>query len=154
MKMRDKLVAAWVFLFVVPVAVWAQSAPDLLVSDARFTYDVNQGVDPLNPSPGKRASPSTTVTSSPVQGVSALFRNAGAKTIKSVAWEYVVFKDAGEREIAEVYSIRSDRTILPGESVRLKKEGYRLKGSRHATARVTRVRYADGTKWQGAKTKR
>ncbi|MDQ1592037.1 MAG: hypothetical protein QOG71_2664 [Pyrinomonadaceae bacterium] len=154
MKVRNRLVAAWAFLFVVPISVSAQSAPDVSVSDARFTYNVNQGVDPLDSAPGKRASPSTIVTSSPVQQVSALFRNAGAKTIKSVSWEYVVFKDAGEREIVEVYAVNSERTILPGESVRLKKEGYHLKNSPHVTARVTRIKYADETEWRGARTKR
>ena len=154
MKPSSKFIATWVFLFVVPVAAAGQTLPDVSVSDARFTYDVNQGVDPVDSSTGKRASPSTTVTNSPVQRVSALFRNGGSKLIKSVSWEYIVFKDADEQEILEVYRVRSRRTIPPGEAVRLEKEGYHLKNSPYVKARVSRIDYADGTAWQGAQTKR
>jgi hypothetical protein len=154
MKLRNKLVAAWVFLFIASVSIGAQSPPELEVSDARFTYNVNAALDPANVLSGKRAGAPTTVTDSPVQRVSALFRNAGSKPIKSVSWEYIVFKDSDEREILEVYSVRSNRTILPGESARLHKEGYRLRNSSYQKARVTRIEYADGTVWQGSKTKR
>jgi hypothetical protein len=154
MKPSSKLIATWVFLFVVPVSAAAQTLPDVSVSDARFTYDVNQGVDPVNPSTGKRASPSTIVTDSPVQRVSALFRNTGSKSIKSVSWEFIVFKDSGEQEILEVHRVRSRRAILPGEAVRLAREGYHLKNSPYVKARVSRIDYADGTVWQGARTNR
>lgn len=154
MNLRNKLVAACVFLFIVSVSTGAQTPPELEVSDARFTYNVNASLDPSNVLSGKRASAATTVTDSPVQRVSALFRNAGSKPIKSVSWEYIVFKDSDEREILEVYSVQSNRTILPGESARLSKEGYHLRNSSHQKARVTRIKYADGTVWQGTKTKR
>lgn len=155
MRLRNKLFAACVCLFALPATLAAQQTPpDLEVSDARFTYDVNAAFETSDAFSGKRASPATTVTNSPVQSVSALFRHAGAKPIRSVSWEFVVFRDAGEREILKVHSIRSDRTILPGESVRLRKEGYHLKGSPYRAARVTRIEYADGTVWQGAKTKK
>jgi hypothetical protein len=86
--------------------------------------------------------------------VSALFRNTGSKSIKSVSWEYIVFKDADEQEILEVYRARSRREILPGESVRLEREGYHLKNSPYVKARVSRIDYADGTVWQGARANR
>ncbi len=154
MKLRNKLVAAWVFLFIVPVSISAQSAPDVEVSDARSAYDVNAALAPSGAFSGKQASPATTVTDSPVQQVSALFRNTGSKPIKSISWEYIIFKDASEKKILEVYSAQNERKILPGESVRLTKEGYHLRHSPHEKARVTRIEYADGTEWQGAKTKR
>jgi len=154
MKLRNKLIAAWVFLAIATVSINAQSAPAVDVSDAQFTYDVNAALDSSNGFPGRRASPATTVTASPVQRVSALFRNAGRQPIKSVSWEYIIFKDADEREILEVYSVRSDVTVLPGEAVRLKKEGYHLRNSAHEKARVTGIKYADGTVWRGARTRK
>ncbi|HEX8457506.1 MAG TPA: hypothetical protein VF656_09430 [Pyrinomonadaceae bacterium] len=155
MKPVNKFFAACLFLFIVPLAIAAQTPSDLEVSDARFIYDVNASVGPSGGySNSGGGLPATTVTDSPVQQVSALFRNTGTRAIKSVAWEYVVYKDASEQEILKVYSVRSNRTILPGASVRLAKEGYHLKHSPHETARVTRIEYADGTVWQGAKTKR
>jgi hypothetical protein len=159
MRPRHKFLIALVFLFVVPASVVAQGAPGLEASDPRFRYDVNAGRDPFMRVSGMRPFPVTTVTSSPVQEVSALFRNTGAKPIKSVSWEYVIFKDAEQKNILRIHSIRSNRTILPGEAVRLKMEGYHLEGyhlqnSPYEQARVTRVKYADGTVWQGAKTKR
>lgn len=154
MRPRHEFLIALVFLFVVPASIAAQGAPGLEASDPRFRYDVNAGVDPAISFPGKQPSPMTTVTSSPVQEVSALFLNTGAKPIKSVSWEYVIFKDAEQREIVRVHSIKSNRMILPGEAVRLKMEGYQLQHSPYEKARVTRVAYADGTVWQGAKTKR
>ena len=154
MRPRHAFLIALVFLFVAPASIAAQSAPGLEASDPRFRYDVNAGVDPAISFSGKQPSPMTTVTSSPVQEVSALFLNTAAKAIKSVSWEYVVFKDAGQREILRVHSINSNRMIRPGEAVRLKMEGYQLQHSPYEKARVTRVIYADGTVWQGAKTKR
>ncbi len=155
MRLRNKLFAACVCLFVLPATLAAQqqTPPDLEVSDARFTYDVNARFHPSSVSSRKNAAAATTVTDSPVQSVSALFRNAGAKPIKSISWEFIVFKDGEMDEIVKVHSIRSNRTILPSESVRLQKEGYHLKRSPYQTARVTRIEYADGTVWQGAKTK-
>jgi hypothetical protein len=154
MRPRHKFLNALAFLFIAPVSIAAQqNAPGLEASDPRFRYDVNAGVDLAVSFSGKQPSPMTTVTSSPVQEVSALFLNTGSKPIKSVAWEYVVFKDAERTKILRVHSIRSDRTILPGESVRLKMEGYHLQTSPYEKARVTRIKYADGTIWQGAKTK-
>jgi hypothetical protein len=155
MRLRHKFLIALVFLFIAPVSIAAQqSAPGLEASDPRFRYNVNAGVDPAISFSGKQPSPMTTVTSSPVQEVSALFLNTGSKPIKSVSWEYVVFKDAERRQILRVHSIHSNRVILPGESVRLKMEGYHLQNSPYEQARVTRIKYADGTMWQGAKTQK
>ncbi|MCA1564156.1 MAG: hypothetical protein LC803_00590 [Acidobacteria bacterium] len=155
MRLRHKFTTALFLLFITPVSIAAQqSAPGLEASDPRFRYDVNAGVDPVSSFSGKRPYPMTTVTSSPVQEVSALFLNTGSKPIKSVSWEYVVFKDAEQKKILRVHSIRSNRTIFPDESVRLKMEGYHLQNSPYEKARVTRIKYADGTVWQGAKTKR
>jgi hypothetical protein len=147
------LVAISMLLLVLSVSAKAQSAPDLEVSDLRYVYDVNANFESRAPSE-RRISPASTVTSFPVQQVSALFTNTGAKSIKAVTWEYVIFKDAQETELLHVYTIRSKTALLPGQSARLDKTGYQLKNSQHMKARVTRIEYTDGTIWQGAKTKR
>lgn len=156
MKSQSKslLLAVSLFMLAMSVSVKAQTAPELEVSVPRFAYDVNANFELRTVSTGKRPSPSTTVTNSPVQQVSALFRNTGTKSIKSVGWECIVFKDAQETEVLHVYTMRSKTMLLPGQEVRLTKAGYHLKNSPYMRARATRIEYADGTIWQGAKTKR
>ena len=147
------LVAISMLTLVLSVSVQAQDAPDLEVSGPRFVYDVNKNLELRAPSE-QRVSPSTTVTGSPVQQVSALFRNTGTKSIKAVTWEYLIFKDEQPTQLQHVYTTHSKTAILPGQSVRLDKTGYQLKNSQYMKARVTRIEYTDGTFWQGAKTKR
>jgi hypothetical protein len=156
MKSQSKslLVAVSMFMLAMSVSVKAQIAPDLEVSAPRFVYDVNANFESRTPSNGKRPIPATTVTNSPVQQVSALFRNTGTKSIKSIGWECLIFKDAQETEVLHIYTMRSKTTLLPGQTVRLEKLGYHLKNSKHIRARVTQIEYDDGTIWQGAKTKR
>ena len=141
------LAVASLILLVVPSSAAAQDPPGLGVSDPQFTYDVNAKLRFKGSHEGKSPAPATTATGSPVQRVSALFRNLSAKAIRSVAWEYVAFEDAGQTKARHVYSIRSKTAIPPGESVRLWKEGYSLDGSPYRTARVTRIEYEDGTTW-------
>ena len=155
MKMQNRLtlIVASMVLLITLFSVRAQDPPVLEVSDPQFTYDVNASLNSRGAYSGKSPIPATTVAASPVQEVSALFRNKGTKIIKSIAWEYVVFDDAKETKVRHVYRIRSDKTLLPGESVRLGKEGYHLHYSQYRKARVTRIEYKDGTIWQGAQTK-
>lgn len=141
------LAVASFLLLVVPASASAQDPPGLGVSDPQFTYDVNAKLRFKGSHEGKAPAPATTATSSPVQRVSALFRNLSAKSIRSVEWEYVTFEDAGQTKVGHVYSIRSKTAILPGESARLWKEGYSLDNSQYRKARVTRVEYEDGTTW-------
>lgn len=147
------LAAVSMLLLVLSVSVKAQSAPDVEVSDLRYVYDVNRNFELRAPSE-QRVSPASTVTSSPVQQVSALFTNTGTKSIKAVTWEYVIFKDAQETELLQVYTTRSKTMLLPGQAARLDKTGYQLKNTQYMKARVTRIEYTDGTIWQGTKTKR
>ncbi len=150
---RNTFIVASILPLITFFSVRAQDPPVLEVSDPRFTYDVNASHNTRGAYPGKTPASVTTVTASPVQEVSALFRNKGTKIIKSVAWEYVVFDDAKETKVRRVYRIRSDKTLLPGESVRLGKQGYRLHDSQFRKARVTRIEFKDGTIWEGAQTK-
>lgn len=148
------LVAVSLLMLALPVSVQAQSAPDLEVSDLQFVYDVNANFQLRAAPTEKRAAPATTVTSSPIQQVSALFRNTGAKPVKAVTWEYLIFKDAQDTQPLHVYTTRSKTMLLPGQAARLDKTGYQLKNTQYMKARVTRIEYTDGTIWQGAKTKR
>lgn len=141
------LAVASLLLLVVPSSAAAQGPPDLGVSDPQFTYDVNAKLGVEANYAGKSPAPATTATDSPVQRVSALFRNGGAKAIRSVAWEYVTFEDAAQTKVRHVYGVSSKTAIPPGESVRLWKEGYRLDNSPYRSARVTRIEYEDGTTW-------
>ena len=147
MQNRNALIVALMVLLIVPFSVRAQDSPDLEVSDPQFFLDVNVGFK-------KNPIPSPPAVTPRVQEVSALFRNKGTKIIKSVEWEYVVFNDAKETEVKHVYRIRSNKTLLPGESVRLGYEGYHLKYSQYRKARVIRIKYGDGTIWQGTQTKK
>ena len=146
-------VATLIFLCATSIPIVAQNPPDLEVSDPQFIYDVNTRFS-RSAFDGKDGFPSTIVTDSPVQRVSALFRNRGSKPIKSVSWEYITFKDAEEKEVWRVSSVRSNTRILPGESVRLGKEGYHLPDSQYKRIRVTHIESADGTIWQGTKRTR
>lgn len=152
-RSRYVLAIACLILLVVPASVAAQEPPDLLVSDPQFTHDVNAKLDLKGGYTGKSPGPMTTVTDSPVQRVSALFENRGAKVIKSVVWEYVLFEDAGQTKVQHVYNVRSKRTISPGETVRLWKEGYHLDNTPYRKARVTRIEYEDGTTWLSTRAK-
>ncbi len=147
------LMVAAAVLLAVPYTAAAQDAPGLGVSDAQFTYDVNANVGVEGAYTGKSPAPVTTAADSPVQRVSALFSNQGAKAIRSVTWEYVAFEDAGLTKVRRVYSVRSKKSIRPGESVRLWKDGYRLDNSPYRKARVTRVEFEDGTTWQSTRAK-
>jgi hypothetical protein len=147
------LAIAWLILLVVPSYVAAQEPPDLLVSDPQFTHDVNARLAVKGYYEGMSPGPMTTVTDSPVQRVSALFKNRGTKVIKAVVWEYVSFEDAEQTKVYHVYSIRSKRTIPPGETVRLGKEGYHLDITAYSKARVTRIEYKDGTTWLSTRAK-
>lgn len=134
------------FLFVITESAAAQIPTDLVASDPQFTYDIHREFN-------RSRNYSMLSTDSPVQRLSALFRNTGSKAIKSVFWEYITFKDRDEKELSRVFSIHNNRTILPGESVRLIKQGYRLPDSQYKRVHITRIKYADGTIWQGMKTK-
>lgn len=151
-QVKYLLVAVSMSILVLSVSVKAQTAPDLEVSEPQFVYDVNRNFELRAPSE-RRVSPASTVTSSPVQQLSALFRNTGAKSVKAVTWEYLIFKDAQDTEPLHIYTTRSKTMLLPGQAARLDKTGYQLKNSQHMKARVTRIEYTDGTIWQGAKTK-
>lgn len=153
MGIRNMLIVPSLILLIAPFSVLGQTPPDLEVSDPQFTYDVNATFNSRIASSGRQGMPATTVTDSPVQQVSALFRNVGTKIVKSIEWEYIVFSDAKDAEVRHVHRIRNDKTLLPGETMRLEKTGYRLHHSQYKKARVTRIKYADGTIWQSTRTK-
>ena len=133
-------------LYVAPVSVVAQTRPDIEVSDLQWTHDVNRKFRLKRPYKHYSA-PAPDF----VQEVSAVFRNAGTKPVKSVSWEYVVYEDSNPSKVVRVYKFRSKVMLRPGESARLSKQGLSIQHRRQVEARVARVEYADGTVWQRAK---
>ena len=137
---------AWVSLLTAAAPAVAQNPPGIEVSDLRWTHDVNR-VHRLKGSYNRSPAPSPDF----VQEVSAVFRNAGAKAVKSVTWEYVVYEDSDPAKVVRIYKFRSKALLRPGESARLSKEGLNIQHRRRVEARIARVEYTDGTVWQRAK---
>lgn len=144
---RMLVCVALLCLPVAPVPVEAQNSLDVEVSDLRWTHDVHRehrlkGYYARSPA------------SSPefVQKISASFRNVGAKTVKSLTWEYVVYEDSDPTKVVRSYKFRNRALLRPGASERLGKEGLGIQHRRHVEARVISVEYADGTVWQRAKS--
>ncbi len=148
---RTLLLAASLFLLIASLSVVAQAPPDLEITDLQLTYDVNRRFDLHGNFSGKTDLSIPSITAYPVQELSALIRNTGMKSIRSVIWECLLFKDAGETKLARVYRVRAQTLLFPGESVRLRKSGYNLLTSPYQKARITRIEYTDGTFWQGKK---
>lgn len=149
MKLRTGCVlvfVAWASLLVAPALAVAQNPPDVEVSGLQWTHDVNKkhrlrGYYAGSPAPAPDF----------VQEVSAVFRNAGTKPVKSLTWEYVVYEDSDPSKVLRVYKFRSKAALRPGESARLSGQGLGIQYRRHVEARVARVEYADGTVWRRAK---
>jgi hypothetical protein len=94
----------------------------------------------------------------PTDEVSALFRNTGRKTIRSVTWKYIFYKDKQRTDVLATYTFSSGKRIEPGASARLKESVSALSGPRRWTdyhgVIVSRIQYADGTVWRSAKGKK
>lgn len=162
LQTRAVLLVAWMILLIAPISILAQGLPHLEISDPQSKYDVNSRFN-LHTANSTTSARSPVTITHPVGEVSALFRNTGTKTIKSVTWEYLYFKDATERDLLKIHTSRSKTVLLPGESVRLRKEGYNLEPllpirkmntAPYKKARVIQIEYADGTIWHGVKTRR
>lgn len=85
----------------------------------------------------------------------ATFRNAGAKAVKAVEWDYVFSEPEGGKELKR-YRLQSKQPIAAGATETLAKEVFIKpeENSRHLTAgrqsvSVARVEYADGSVWKG-----
>jgi hypothetical protein len=158
---KEILVVACLVL-IAPISILAQGGSPLEVSDPQVGYDVNSRFN-LHTANSTTSARSPLTITHPIAEVSALFRNTGAKTIKSVTWEFLFFKDLTETELLKIHTSRTRTVLLPGESVRLRKVGYRLEPilpirkvniAPYKKARVIQIQYADGTIWHGDKTRR
>ena len=154
MRMRNgmMLVAAALTLLCVCAPASAQSPHGLEVSDARWKYltareESNFPQSRSSIGPSMNFSTATVAT----HHVSALFRNAGAKTVKSLTWEYVFFKDATRTRMLRNYKFRSGKKLRPGESARLEAWSLKPRASEYEAVRVVRVEYEDGTSWRSPK---
>lgn len=85
----------------------------------------------------------------------ATLKNAGAKTIKIVSWDYV-FTDAKEQKELKRYKLQSKQQILPGETQLLSRdvELDPKDNTRHMTGKqsveITRIEYTDGSVWKSS----
>lgn len=150
--MRNKIILLTAILFSMVAGVAAQTAADNVeVSNPKFVWNIysKYNVGLANMNSGNRAA----LSFDPLQEISANFRNNAAKTIKKVSWEFITHKINAPTEIEYVYSVNSNREIAPGETVRLSKTGVFWGTGINVEARVFRIEYADGTVWEGTKTK-
>ena len=146
-RIRFMLVSvAWAIIAASVPAV-AQNSSDVEVSAPQWTYDVNQKLQ-LKGDYKRLPAPSL----SPIQAVSATFRNVGGKPVKSLTWEYVVYEDSDPTKVVRIYKFRNKTLLRPGESERLSKEGLNIQHRRNVEARVIKVEYVDGTVWRRART--
>ena len=156
MKFKLSLVvlAAFVLLSAASPAARAQedgTTPPLEISDPQWTYlSVRESSNFPSTAPSGDPDGLMSSTSAATHAVSALFRNTGTKTVKSVTWEYVFFKDEQRTRVEKRHTFRGKQEIRPGESVRLKNFSYRPRATEYAAVRVVRVDYADGTSWRVA----
>jgi len=81
-------------------------------------------------------------------------KNSGAKTIKSVSWDYV-FADAKDQKELKRYKLQSRQQILPGQTQAVSRDvGLDPKdNTQHISigkqsVEITRIEYADGSVWQ------
>jgi hypothetical protein len=128
------------------ISIKAQKPLDLEVSDIKLTKDANKRFRSLIPS--KEYIDFYSKNPFLLDEVSALFHNKGTKTIKSVKWEYVIYKDSAETEIAHTYKNHSKILLQPDESVRLQKSGYNLIQSPYKQIKITQIVYTDGSIWR------
>jgi hypothetical protein len=84
----------------------------------------------------------------------ATLKNRGAKTIKTLSWDYV-FTDAKERKELRRYKLQSKQQVLPGETQTLMRdvELDPKENTRHITTgkqsvEITRIEYTDGSVWR------
>lgn len=156
MRMRNVLTlfAAALALLCAQARVSAQGPHGLEVSEARWKY-LTAGEESNFPRSRSSVGPSMNFSTATVatHSVSALFRNVGAKAVKSVTWEYVFFEDAARTRVLRHYKFRSGKRLGPGESARLEAWSLRPRASEYGAVRVTRVVYEDGSSWRSPKVK-
>ena len=84
----------------------------------------------------------------------AALKNTGAKTIKTVSWDYI-FTDAKDQKELKRYRLQSKQQVLPGETQTLTRdvELDPKENTRHITigkqsVEITRIEYTDGSNWR------
>ena len=84
----------------------------------------------------------------------ATLKNTGAKTIKTVSWDYI-FTDAKEQKELKRYKLQSKQQVLPGETQLLTRdvELDPKDNTRHITTgkqsiEITKIEYTDGSTWR------
>jgi hypothetical protein len=157
MNKPSSIILCLVFALSCMAIASAQSAPDLQASDPQWGY-LQDGYFARNTHFSSGGSDHGFATNNPpLTAISALFHNTGPKIIKSVTWEYLYFKDGQQTEVVAHRKFHSRKRIKPGASVRLKEYILAFSWPNRTTdfpaVRITRIKYADGTTWEAAKSK-
>ena len=149
--MRHKIILLTIIVFSMIAGVSAQTVADVEVSDPKFVWNIYSKYNVGTPNPASRDR--AALSFDPLQEISAGFRNTGIKPIKKISWEFITHKVDAPTEIEYVYTASSKIDIAPSETVRLSKTGVFLTRGAKPEARVFRIEYADGSLWEGARTK-
>lgn len=149
-RFSHAVLAAFVLLCLSPYARAQESTqPPLEISDPQWIYlSVRESSNFPSTAPSGDADGLMSSTTAATHAVSALFRNTGSKTVKSITWEYVFFKDEQRTRVEKRHTFRGKQEIRPGESARLKNFSYKPRSTEYGAVRALRVDYADGTSWR------
>lgn len=153
-SIRVIVLASFAAVLFASVPARAQSSHGLEVSEPKWRYlSVRESADYRPSFSSDRSSAGMSTLAVGTHEVSALFENRGAKTVKSVVWEYVFFKDTTQTAVKRKHTFRDSKRINPGEAVRPKHllVTPRATGSVYDVVRIVRVEYEDGTVWRASK---
>jgi hypothetical protein len=107
-----------------------------------------------DPWSGQSAGSGGDLTRQPItkKEANALVKNLGAKTIKSVEWEYIFYSNDDPAKELKRYKFRNKIKIAPGETKFLNKDVSERALSKRQKVRITRLEYTDNSTWQRAES--
>ncbi|MFL6274579.1 MAG: hypothetical protein ACJ74G_05145 [Blastocatellia bacterium] len=140
--------------------VAAQSPPDIALSDFAWRItplvDYNPKFDASKTGNDKQdygiwslSPPYLGKTTSLFYEPQVTVENLGHKTIRTVTWEYVFFRDSANLRVLKKYKFRNKKQIAAGERAVLKSGwAYGPAPSGYQAVHVLRIEYTDGSRWQ------
>ena len=132
------------------------STPDLVVSShywGRVAREITlDGGRTTNTTPWERPrSRRRTAAAPPVKILQrethALVKNNGSKTIRSVTWSYLFYKDSKHEDLVGRFKFESKEKIGPGEMKFLTEQVKDAAPTVHDEVLIERVDYVDGSSW-------
>ncbi|MEP6912582.1 MAG: hypothetical protein ABI923_07495 [bacterium] len=77
-----------------------------------------------------------------------LVRNVGARTIKTIYWDYVFFSDAAMEHELKRHKYHTKKKIAPGQVKFVSEYVDRRAASKFQTVFINKIEFADGSMWQ------